>query len=212
MNATSALGWSLLHFLWQGALIALAAKPRPVDAAAPSCTCALRRGGRSAGPHAADGCGLAGAYVLRLCGAAVARARTRCGGGARAARDAGGDRPREPSAKSIEALDEAQIASSFPSSALALSTRPWKQRVTRVPAVDRRLRGRWRVVALAARLLASYSAVRRLVRAQSESEPRVACKPCVARLSRGSASSAPCARARRRSRTCPTVDRLAGAR
>ncbi len=180
MNATSALGWSLLHFLWQGTLIALAAKlvlsmlPRrhaPVRYAV-----------------------AAGALALMPLAVVVSLARTSSGFAAplsleRAPAAAEERTPRAmpaatapwPSATSLEALDTAQIPSSLRSSALTLSTRPWKQRVDAfLPWVV----GAWAmgVVALAVRLLASYSAVRRLLRAQSESVP-ASVQDLLARLS-----------------------------
>jgi len=170
MNATSALGWSLLHFLWQGTLIALATKlalsmlPRrqaslryavAVGALALMplmvVVSVVRTSSSSAAPLPRERAPVAApvAVAERAPRALVAM-------------------PAEPSATSIDAVDTAQIDSGLPSSALTPSTRPWKQRVDPLlPWIV----GAWAVgvVALAARLLASYSAVRRLVRAQSES-------------------------------------------
>ena len=170
MNATSALGWSLLHFLWQGALIALAANLVPVDAAAPSCTWALRRGGL----RALALMPLTVVYRWRVRPAAV---RRRCRSSAhplrrRSARRARCRRRSPPSRQrgQIEALDEAQIASSFPSSALALSTRPWKQHVSTY-CRGSSSRGRWAWWRSPRGSLAGCSAVRRLVRgARAEPE------------------------------------------
>ena len=183
MNATSALGWSLLHFLWQGTLIALLAKlvlsmlPRRFAAA----RYAVALGALALMPAAS---------VLTLARAWVA-APPAASGSRWASGELQPDRSghaRVPTAFEAEASSQADAIPADRSvrvdaaSASSLSpARSWKQRVD---VLSPWIVATWAlgVVALAARLLASHRAVRRLVRAPGEPVPE-AVQAMLARLS-----------------------------
>ncbi len=179
MNATSALGWALLHFLWQGTLIALLANF--MLAALPVRFAPLR-------------------YVLAVGALATMPAVVLCstwrGFGEPVVPVLAGNaltpaplaRPAEAPSRSTEegspaAREERSSSTAADPVASVAATRPapsWRQRVDGVlPWIV----GAWAVgaLALSLRLLAGYSATRRLVRTHGEPAPE-AVKACLERL------------------------------